>query len=87
MLPINIRPYQTGDELQVIDLWDRCNLLVPWNDPQQDIALKLQIQPDLFLVGTLDSQVIATVMAGYEGHRGWLMGFQIDDVVSIGKRL
>jgi hypothetical protein len=58
MLPINIRPYQTGDELQVIDLWDRCNLLVPWNDPQQDIALKLQIQPDLFLVGTLDSQVI-----------------------------
>ena len=30
------------------------------------------IQPDLFLVGTLEGQLIATVMAGYEGHRGWV---------------
>jgi ribosomal protein S18 acetylase RimI-like enzyme len=96
------------------------------------------VRPDLFLVGTIDGKVVATVMVGYEGHRGWInylgvcpdhqrqglgremmqaaeqrlrdcgapkinlqvrtgnqqvidfyksIGFQLDDVVSMGKRL
>jgi ribosomal protein S18 acetylase RimI-like enzyme len=69
---IIIRPYQQPDEQQVIALWHRCNLVVPWNDPKQDIARKLQIQPHLFLIGEKDDLVIASIMAGYEGHRGWL---------------
>ncbi len=44
----------------------------PWNDPRKDIARKLSIQPELFLVGTRDRRLVATVMAGYEGHRGWV---------------
>lgn len=32
----------------------------------------MKVRPDLFLVGELDGRVIATVMAGYDGHRGWL---------------
>ncbi|HEY0739346.1 MAG TPA: GNAT family acetyltransferase [Herpetosiphonaceae bacterium] len=71
-MSLSIRPYQPADEAQVIALWHRCNLVVPWNDPQRDIALKMQVQPHMFLVGVLDTHVIATVMAGYEGHRGWL---------------
>jgi ribosomal protein S18 acetylase RimI-like enzyme len=67
-----VRPYQERDEEQVIELWHECCLVVPWNDPRRDIWLKLQVQPDLFLVGLIGSQVVATVMAGYEGHRGWL---------------
>ncbi|PLZ81352.1 GNAT family acetyltransferase [Fischerella muscicola CCMEE 5323] len=133
-----VRPYQEQDEEQVIDLWHCCELVVPWNDPKKDIWLKLQVQPELFLVGLIESQIVATVMAGYEGHRGWLnylavapdyqrqgiakcmveqattklkamncpkinlqirtsntsvvefykrLGFKIDDVVSMGKRL
>jgi len=49
-----------------------CELTVPWNNPHKDIARKLQVQPELFLVGILDSSLIATVMGGYEGHRGWI---------------
>ena len=30
------------------------------------------MQPELFLVGSFDGQVVASIMAGYEGHRGWL---------------
>lgn len=56
----------------MIDLWHRCNLVVPWNDPRHDIWLKMQVQPELFVVGLVDAQVIASVMAGYDGHRGWL---------------
>jgi ribosomal protein S18 acetylase RimI-like enzyme len=65
-----IRPYEAEDEAEVIALWRACDLVVPWNDPQRDIALKLAAQPDLFLVGTWEGRVVATVMVGYEGHRG-----------------
>jgi ribosomal protein S18 acetylase RimI-like enzyme len=71
-LDLVIRPYQPADEAAVIDLWQRCALVVPWNDPQRDIALKLQAQPYLFLVGTLAERVVATVMVGYDGHRGFI---------------
>ena len=50
-----------------------CELTVPWNNPHKDIARKLQVQPELFLVGILDSNLIATVMGGYDGHRGWII--------------
>ena len=69
---MDIRAYQARDEGTVVSLWEECGLTRPWNDPRKDIARKLAIQPDLFLVGTLEGQLIATVMAGYEGHRGWV---------------
>ena len=69
---MQIRPFQTGDEAAVISLWESCDLVRPWNDPQKDILRKQAVRPDLFLVGELDGKIIASVMAGYEGHRGWL---------------
>lgn len=30
------------------------------------------MQPELFLVGALEGRIIATVMAGFDGHRGWV---------------
>lgn len=69
---MQIRPFEPSDEIKVIALWDRCGLLRPWNDPRKDIQRKLKVRPDLFLVGILNGQVVATAMAGYEGHRGWI---------------
>jgi len=69
---MNIRPFQAADEPVVVALWEECKLTRPWNDPRKDIARKLAVQPELFLVGTLDGAVVASVMAGYEGHRGWV---------------
>ncbi|MEC7888001.1 MAG: GNAT family acetyltransferase [SAR324 cluster bacterium] len=70
--PLFIRPFQTEDEASVVSLWKLCELTVPWNNPYKDIARKLKVQPELFLVGMLDSLLIATVMGGYDGHRGWI---------------
>jgi ribosomal protein S18 acetylase RimI-like enzyme len=67
-----IRPYRGTDEEAVVALWRRCNLVVPWNDPHQDIATKIAAQPELFFVGVVAGELVATVMAGYEGHRGWI---------------
>jgi len=67
-----IRAFQPVDQAAVIALWEECKLTRPWNDPHKDIARKLEVQPELFLVGTIDDAVMASVMAGYEGHRGWM---------------
>lgn len=67
-----IRPFDLGDEPHVIELWKQCKLTRPWNNPQRDIARKLTLQPENFLVGLIQNQLVASVMAGYEGHRGWV---------------
>ena len=69
---MKIRPFDTSDKASVVRLWTDCGLVVPWNNPQRDIQRKLKIHPEMFLVGCSDGQIIATVMAGYEGHRGWI---------------
>jgi ribosomal protein S18 acetylase RimI-like enzyme len=69
---MQLRPYLEADERAVVSLWQACNLTRPWNHPQQDIARKLKVQRELFLVGEIDGQIVASVMAGYDGHRGWI---------------
>ncbi len=67
-----------SDEDAVVALWERCGLTRPWNDPRKDIRRKLRAQPDLFLVGVVDGEIAATVMVGYEGHRGWIQYLGVD---------
>lgn len=69
---MRIRPYRADDEEGVVALWKACDLTRPWNDPRKDIARKLTVQPELFLVGEEGGKLVATLMAGYEGHRGWV---------------
>ena len=69
---MKIRPFELKDQAAVIELWQACALVVPWNDPVKDIARKLKVDADLFLVGESDGEIVATVMGGYEGHRGWI---------------
>jgi ribosomal protein S18 acetylase RimI-like enzyme len=67
---LEIRPFDPDDEDAVVRLWVDCGLVVPWNDPHRDIARKLKVRPDLFLVAYGDGELVGTVMAGYDGHRG-----------------
>ena len=67
-----IRPFQPEDSDAVIELWFRCGLVRPTNDPKKDIARKQKVRGDLFLVGLHDERIVASVMIGYEGHRGWI---------------
>ena len=67
-----IRAYRKQDEDAVISLWFQCGLIRPWNDPVKDIRRKLKVQPHLFLVGLVDDCVVGSLMAGHDGHRGWI---------------
>jgi len=76
---MNIRPFQRGDEEAVIDLWRRCDLVRPQNDPRKDIARKLAVQPEMFLLAVDDAErIVGSVMCGYEGHRGWINYLAVD---------
>jgi ribosomal protein S18 acetylase RimI-like enzyme len=69
---MDIRAYHCADENAVVALWQTCELTRPWNDPHRDIARKLQVRSDLFVVGEVQGQIMASAMFGYEGHRGWV---------------
>ena len=69
---MHIRPFLEADEAAVIALWEACGLTRSWNDPRKDVARKLAVQREWFLVGEEDGRVVASVMAGYDGHRGWV---------------
>lgn len=71
-MDLEIRPVEPADEAAVVELWEDCGLIVPWNDPHRDIQRKLAVQPDLFLVALADGRIVGVVMAGYEGRRGWI---------------
>ena len=72
MTELVVRAYRESDQDAVVMLWRECGLVVPWNDPKKDIRHKLSVQRDMFLVGLVGTKLVATVMAGYEGHRGWI---------------
>lgn len=75
---VKIRPFRSDDREDVVALWKACGLARPWNDPGRDIERKQGFQPELFLVGFDAELLVATVMAGYEGHRGWVNYLGID---------
>lgn len=73
-----IRPFERPDTNAVVALWERCGLTRPWNDPRRDVERKLAVQPELFVVGEQDGRVVASAMAGYDGHRGWVNYLAVD---------
>jgi len=75
---MHIRPFLDADEDAVIALWERCGLTRPWNDPRKDVARKLAVQREWFLVGEEDGRVVASAMVGYDGHRGWINYLAVD---------
>ena len=69
---MQVRPYQDSDEAAVIALWEAAGLTRSWNDPRKDIERKRSVQREWFLVGAHGGDVNASIMIGYDGHRGWI---------------
>ena len=70
-----IRPIRDGDEDAVATLWRVCGLIRPWNDPRRDIeSARANASSDIFMAvsGEGSGRIAGSVMAGYEGHRGWV---------------
>ena len=75
---LQIRPFNFEDTAVIIAIWENVGLTRPWNNPTRDIERKMQVAPELFLVGHIDDKLVATVMGGYDGHRGWANYLAVD---------
>jgi len=73
-----VRPFQGADETAVVELWERCGLTRPWNDPHQDIAQALASPLSAVLVGESDGRIVASVLVGFDGHRAWVYYVSVD---------
>ena len=70
---MDIRPYESKDHAPVVALWNEVFPDdPPWNEPASMIRRKLTVQPELFLVAHVNDQVVGTVLAGFDGVRGWV---------------
>lgn len=75
---LTIEPFRADDRDAVVKLWERCDLTRPWNDPALDVERKLERDPAGFLVGSIGDRIVASVMVGYDGHRGWINYLAVD---------
>ena len=73
MTDVPIEPYRAEHFADVSALWrEAFPDDPPWNAADVAIPAKLAVQPELFLVALDGSRAIGSIMAGYDGHRGWL---------------
>ncbi|MBN2147620.1 MAG: GNAT family acetyltransferase [Anaerolineales bacterium] len=73
MLPFTIREFHyPADYAAVIVLWQNTGpgIHVGRSDQPEEIAKKLQRDPDLFLLAEIDGRIIGSVLGGFDGRRG-----------------
>ena len=75
---ISFRDIQAEDEESVVCLWKRCELTRDWNDPYKDIKFARDGVTSTVLVGIVEGRIVASVMAGHDGHRGVLYYLAVD---------
>lgn len=75
---MTVREFDEQDRANVIELWRVCGLLRSWNDPNLDIDRKLAVDDAMFFVAAIERRVFGSVMAGYDGHRGWVSYLAVD---------
>jgi len=72
-----LRPVEAPDVEAVVDLWrevfpEYADPAHPQRDPRANVERKLSFGDDLFWVAEIEGRVVGSVMAGWDGHRGWL---------------
>jgi ribosomal protein S18 acetylase RimI-like enzyme len=75
---LTVKPIEDSDIPEVIALWQRCGSTRPWNDPAADIALARKGNNATVLLGRSDGALVASVLAGHDGHRGWVYYVTVD---------
>ncbi len=75
---LSISSIEDGDIPEVIALWQRCGSTRPWNDPAADIALARKEANATVLLGRNNGVLVASVLVGHDGHRGWVYYVTVD---------
>jgi ribosomal protein S18 acetylase RimI-like enzyme len=76
--PLTVTPIADNDIAEVITLWRRCGSTREWNDPAGDIALARKESNATVLLGRNADVLVASVLVGHDGHRGWVYYVTVD---------
>jgi ribosomal protein S18 acetylase RimI-like enzyme len=63
---------EPSDASAVVALWEACGLTRPWNDPIADYTLALDMPASTIFIAREEGRIVASVMVGFDGHRGWI---------------
>jgi ribosomal protein S18 acetylase RimI-like enzyme len=69
---MKIREFKIDDYFPVRSLWQTAGLILRPGDKLEDVKLKLQRDPDLFLVAEHEGEIVGNVIGGWDGRRGWI---------------
>ncbi len=82
--------FEEADRSAVIALWQACGLTRSWNDPSSDIDHAIRSPASTILLARHETRIIASVMVGFDGHRGWVYYLAVDPAArgrGIGRRM
>ena len=75
---IKIREYNDKDKNEVISIWKNIfNYIKPHNNPDLIINMKTSHNDNLFFVAEENKKIVGTIIAGFDGHRGWLYSLAV----------
>ena len=69
---MKIRKFLLSDYDEVVTLWRTSDIILRPGDELDGIKLKLQRDPDLFLVAEDGGDLVGVVMGAWDGRRGWI---------------
>jgi len=75
---LSVKALEDGDIAEVIALWERCGSTRAWNNPAGDIALARKEANATVLLARNDGTLVASVLVGHDGHRGWVYYVTVD---------
>jgi ribosomal protein S18 acetylase RimI-like enzyme len=75
-----LREFTLGDYDSVVALWEQYpdELGIGRSDTREEIAKKIEHDPDLFLVAEEGGKIIGTVIGGFDGRRGIIYHLAVD---------
>ena len=75
------RHLTSADRDAAVALWQATDLTRPWNDPGEDFDRAI-VGATSTVLGAFDQErMVATAMAGHDGHRGWVYYLAVDPTV------
>jgi len=75
---LTVTSIEDADIPEVIRLWKRAGLVREWNDPTGDIELARRERNSTILLGRHDGALVASLLVGHDGHRGWVYYVSVD---------
>ncbi|MEE2776680.1 MAG: GNAT family acetyltransferase [Acidobacteriota bacterium] len=76
---VEIRTYRSSDFDEIEALWTRVfPSTAPYHAAREVVRRMVDEAPDLFFVAALDGRLVGSVLAGWDGHRGWIYSMAVD---------